>query len=812
MAQEVSARPVDAQVEAQAPLAPGASEEETYREIAERYWQELEAAFPPEYSPQDRHLIRRAFEKARDAHAGQKRASGEPYISHCVAVARILLEEFRVPPHVVAAGLLHDILEDTPTSAETLRKEFGDEVARLVEGVTKLKALPRVSKHLYEDRDGQGKTRAQLRRQEISSENLRRIFLAMMDNIWVLPIKLADRLHNMYTLQYLPEAKRKRIAQETLDIYAPLANRLGMARIRRKLEDLAFYYVNPEKYQEIANWLQKHNSEREREIQQIVEEVKAALAKAGIKAEVYGRPKHIYSIYRKTLRKHRTLAEIYDTRGIRVLVEDEATCYTVLGVVHKLGQPIPGEFDDYIARPKPNGYQSLHTTILYEKDHKPLEIQIRTYEMHKVAEEGMAAHWAYKEDLTADEALQRKIAWFRSLMEWSQDVTNASDFVDDIKQELFEDRVYVFTPKGDVIDLPKGATPIDFAYAIHTELGHRCRGARVNGRYVPLNYQLKTGDIVEIIAGKRGGPSRDWLNEELGLVKTPRARAKIRRWFRQQEKEENLRRGKQILLRELRRLGYTEAVLLQTPEERRKSATKAGSKGSEERKSTEGNTPLALQDDRKDATPLAQLGFDSLEDLYIAVGRGDVKLERILNVLNELEDRTLHLETGRRKAPVHPEQPPVVAGVSGLLVRLAKCCNPVQGDEVLGYITRNQGITIHRKDCPNFLALQMKHPERIVEVEWTPSGQTFPVPIYIRAFDRKRLLHDISDIIAKENVNIRKAYVDTEDDMIAHIYMVLDVTDLKQLHRVLVRIENLSNVTLARRTGWDFPTGGKPAR
>lgn len=747
----------------------------------ERYWQELEALFPPEYGPEHRALIRRAFEVAREAHAGQTRASGAPYLSHCVAVSRILLEEFRVPPHVVAAGLLHDTLEDTNLTREDLERQFGPEVARLVEGVTKLKALPRVSRTLQEQTE---KSKLHQRRQEMSNENLRRVFLAMLDNIWVLPIKLADRLHNMRTLHHLPEAKRKRIAQETLDIYAPLANRLGMARIRRELEDLAFRYVNPEMYTYIARRLQQRRSEREREIRQIVEEVKQALEEAGIEAEVYGRPKHIYSIYRKMVSKGRSFDEIYDARGIRILVKDRATCYTALGVVHTLGQPIPGEFDDYIARPKPNGYQSLHTAILYKKDHKPLEVQIRTYEMHRVAEEGMAAHWAYKEDITADEALQRKLAWFRSLLDW-HDATSASDFVDDIKQELFEDRVYVFTPKGDVIDLPKGATPIDFAYAIHTELGHRCRGAKVNGKLVPLNYELKTGDIVEIIAGKQGGPSRDWLNEELGLVKTPRAKAKIKQWFRKQEREKNLQRGQALLRRELHRMGYSEEDLLKPPP-------------------LPEDLPTALIDDVYKTSPLERLGFSSLEELYVALGRGDVKMERIFQVLNEMYEWA-------RRAPVQSparrkrEGTPTVQGQSGLLTHIARCCAPIQGDDIVGYVTKNRGISVHRRDCPNFLALQMRHPERVIEVDWSDNSETtFSVPVYIRAFDRRGLMRDITDIIAKENINIQKALVETPDFM-AEIRLVLEVRDLNQLHRVLVRIENLPNVISAVRDTTPLP-------
>ncbi len=823
--------------------------------MSDRYWERLEAKLPAAYNDMERALVRRAYEVAAQAHAGQTRASGDPYISHCVAVAEILLD-MNMPATVVAAGLLHDVLEDTAVTYDELRETFGDEVAHLVEGVTKLTALPRVSRADLAQRgvtdeaqettvepqkkDGTTPKSSPWRRQDLIYENLRKTFLAMWEDIRVVPIKLADRLHNMRTLHHLPEHKRRRIAQETLDIFAPLAHRLGMERIRHELEDLAFRYVNPRMYRVISQKLAERRSQREKTIQRIVERLKQVLKNEGIEAEVKGRPKHIYSIFQKMQRKGVSFEEVHDVRGVRIIIpmekvsleevvtekvqerglaitEEERSrlvlqarkvaeglerkkslqemtaelqkkgmvphevaqsaavewyrrmqserrraislCYTVLGIVHTHWTPIPGEFDDYIARPKPNGYQSLHTAVIFD-DGKPLEVQIRTQEMHEMAEYGVAAHWAYKENVEAPEELSRKIRWFRSLLEWRQDVFDAVEFMDGVKSDVFEDRVYVFTPKGDIIDLPRGATPIDFAYYIHTEIGHRCRGAKVNGRWVPLNYELKTGDIVEIITGKRGGPSRDWLNPELGLVKTQRARAKIRRWFRQQDREQNLAQGRAMLERELTRLGL-EMV------------------------------------DMEDL--LQRFGFTREEDLYVAVGCGDLSIQRIINYLNETHRRSLE-DTIRVRRPSAPKEPSdiTVMGATGLYTRFARCCNPVLGDDIVGYITQGRGVSVHRKDCPNFLALQMRHPERVIDVHWGKPRETFPVPIYIRAFDRRGLMRDISDVIAKEGINIQRVYVDT-DDIMAEVHLVVEVRDLAQLHRLLVRIENLPNVVSAVR-------------
>ncbi len=525
----------------------------------------LMEALPDIYSVVDRELIMRAYQFAEQAHTGQRRASGEPYITHCVAVAAILAE-MRVPPAVVIAGLLHDTVEDTTRTQADIRREFGDEVAHLVDGVTKLTNLPRVERgdqHLEEkdEPNGNGNDPGPViesdprgRKKDLRNETLRKTFMAMGDDIRVVLIKLADRLHNMRTLGFMPETKRKRIAQETLDIFAPLANRLGIWRIKWELEDLAFRYINPEKYKEIAENLAERREDREHQIDTILAKLKGLLDQQGIHVEISGRPKHIYSIYRKMVEKGRPFDQVRDLRGVRLIVQDIPSCYAALGVIHTHWRPIPHEFDDYIASPKDNFYQSLHTAVLYD-DGKPLEVQIRTSDMNQRAEYGIAAHWRYKERGKRDDDYEQRINWLRKLMEWRQEVEDAAEFVDGMKTDVFQDRVYIFTPRGDIIDLPTGSTPIDFAYHVHTEIGNRCRGAKVNGKLVTLDYSLKTGDQVEILTAKQGGPSRDWLNPTLGLVKTQRARSKIRQWFKIQDREQNLIQGKAILDKELRRLG-----------------------------------------------------------------------------------------------------------------------------------------------------------------------------------------------------------------------------------------------------------------
>ncbi len=722
---------------------------------------------PSYYTVADRALVERAYRVAEKAHEGQKRASGEPYIQHCLAVADILAE-LRMPPAVVAAGLLHDTVEDTDITLDDLRRDFGEEVASLVDGVTKLVSLPRVSRADQAQAGDESETIPEEespqseweRKRKLANESLRKTFLAMSRDIRVVIIKLADRLHNMRTLASLPPEKQRRIAQQTLDIFAPLANRLGIWQIKWELEDLAFRYVNPEAYKDIAQKLAERRTERERELERVSERIRRVLAEAGIRAKVYGRPKHIYSIYRKMQRKGVPFESLRDIRGVRIIVDDIPTCYTVLGVVHTRWKPIPGEFDDYIANPKDNSYQSLHTAVLFE-DGKILEIQIRTQEMHQRAEYGIAAHWRYKEgDSKFDRDFERKINWLRQLMEWQQDVSDAGEFVDGMKTDVFGDRIYVFTPRGDIIDLPAGATPIDFAYHIHTEIGHRCRGAKVNGKLVPLSYKLKTGDQVEILTARRGGPSRDWLNPNLELVKTQRAKAKIRQWFKKQAREQNLAHGKAVLEREFKRLGLEHVNL----------------------------EPLAKYFD-----------YRSVDDLYVAVGCGDLSLNRIINRLAEVDQakQAFHLSA----KPTHTAETGdevTIMGLKGMLIHRAKCCNPAPGDPIVGYITRGRGATIHRQDCPNILRVRDKG--RLVQVSWGVPTQAYAVPVRVRAYDREGLMKDVAVAIADEGVNIEKVQVKVSAKTgQALIDLVLSVRDIAQLSRVLTRLESLPNVLEAFR-------------
>lgn len=722
---------------------------------------------PQNYSVVDREMVMRAYRFAEAAHQGQKRASGEPYVSHCLAVAAILAE-MQVPPAVVIAGLLHDTVEDTIVTLDDIRREFGDEVARLVDGVTKLTNLPRVSRgdqhrdKTIADEDllpEPVETASRSRRKDLTNETLRKVFLAMGDDIRVVLIKLADRLHNMRTLGYMPEEKRKRIAQQTLDIFAPLANRLGIWQIKWELEDLAFRYVNPEKYREIAENLAERRQDRERQIQQIIQRMQTILRENGIKAEISGRPKHIYSIYKKMVEKGKTFEMVRDLRAVRCIVKDIPACYAALGVIHTHWRPIPQEFDDYIAAPKDNFYQSLHTAVIYD-DGKPLEVQIRTMEMHQNAEYGIAAHWRYKERGPKDELYEQRINWLRKLMEWRQEIEDAQEFVEGMKSDVFQDRVYVFTPRGDIIDLPAGSTPIDFAYHVHTEIGNRCRGAKVNGKLVTLDYTLKTGDQVEILTAKQGGPSRDWLNPSLGLVKTQRARSKIRAWFKKQDREQNLTQGKAMFEKELRRLGITDV----------------------------------------DVEKLAQdFDFKNAEDLFVAIGCGDIGLGRVINhISDENAKKDPFIFTLHQPKESKPSGNGVtVLGLKGLLTTFARCCNPAPGDEIVGYITRGRGATIHRQDCPNILRL--KERERIIKVTWGEPHQTYPVHVLVKAYDRQGLMNDISMIISNEEVNLLDIDLKVTQNL-ASIHMVVEVSDIHQLSRVLTRIENLPNVLEAHRT------------
>ena len=758
-------------------------------------------SLPDVYSQTDRELILRAYRVAEKAHEGQMRASGEPYITHCVSVAHILVEKFRPAPYVIQAGLLHDTVEDTDLTLDDLRRDFGERVTILVDGVTKLTGLPRVSRMGAIPAGGLAAAEAQSqeeqadaddewtrsRQYDAKSETLRKVMLAVADQPEVVMIKLADRLHNIRTLYHVPERKQKRIARETLDIFAPLANRLGIWQMKWELEDLSFRYLNPEKFYEIANALEERREQREREMEGIIGRVRQIMRDANIPARVTGRPKHIYSIYKKMQRKGVPFEMLSDVRGVRIIVPSfvnpneppevnkklEATyCYAALGVVHSYWRPIPHEFDDYIAAPKNNNYRSLHTAVVYD-DGKTLEFQIRTEEMHREAEEGIAAHWRYKEERSSSAQFEQRIRYLRSLMEWRQDVQDAQEFMEGMKSDVFADRVYVITPRGDMIDLPAGATPIDFAYHIHTEIGHRCRGAKVNGKLVPLNYELKTGDRVEIVTVKRGGPSRDWLNPSLGMVKTQRAKAKIRRWFKEQAREANIARGRDQLEHELHRVGYQDVSL----------------------------------------EKLAQdLGYRSVDALHFAIGCGDFTTSKVINHLESLERKQKGLPpeeedlteyTSVSRSVVDPERAITVVGMSGLLTNIARCCRPLPGEPIIGYITRGRGVTIHRQDCPN--VRKIKDRERLVQASWgfrtEKNHATLPVSVRIRAYDRLGLMREVSTILEKEGVNMPKADVRVDSQNIAVFDLLVEVTSIHQLSRVLARIENLPNVFEAIRVG-----------
>ena len=722
-------------------------------------------ALPETFTALDREQIQRAYQFAEKAHEGQKRASGEPYITHCLAVAAIL-SELRVSPAMIIAGLLHDTVEDTDVSLADIRNEFGEEVAKLVDGVTKLTNLPRVSRGDQHQEESSGSNDADLpteieeddRKRALNQETLRKTFLAMGEDIRVVIIKLADRLHNMRTLGYIPEVKRQRIARETLDIFAPLANRLGIWQFKWELEDLAFRYVNPEKYKEIAELISQRRTDREHQVHEITDRLKAILHQEGVEAEITGRSKHIYSIYRKMVDKAKAFDMLMDLRGVRLIVPDKPDCYAALGIIHTHWRPIPHEFDDYIAAPKDNMYQSLHTAVIYD-DGRPLEVQIRTREMHQNAEYGIAAHWRYKEKgKQRDDSYEQRVNMMRRLMEWRQDVINAQEFVEGMKTDVFKDRVYVFTPRRDIIDLPVGSTPIDFAYHVHTEIGHRCRGAKVNGKLITLDYVLQTGDVVEILTAKHGGPSRDWLNTSLKLVNTQRARSKIRNWFKQQDREQNLDQGKALLDHELKRLGLD----------------------------TEFDT-LALA-----------LEYRSADDLYVAIGCGDVSVSRIINKVSEITKgkKDPLLVPNAVGEPSQNDNSITVLGLKGMLTTFARCCKPVPGDDIVGYITRGRGVTIHRHDCPNILRSSDR--ERTIKVSWGAASKTYPVPVEIRAYDRQGLMGDISNILNEENINILDVNLKVSHHL-ASLNLILEVGDIAQLSRVLTRIENLPNVTEAHR-------------
>ncbi len=701
-------------------------------------------------------FIRRACVFAQQAHDGQTRVSGEPYFQHSLAVAKILAD-LRLDHETLAAAILHDVPEDTSVTLEAIEREFGSTVAKLVDGVTKMGQI----------QEFRGQTKKS-KKERVQAESLRKMLLAMVDDVRVVLIKLADRTHNMRTLAFLREDKRKRIAKETLDIFAPLTNRLGIWQIKWELEDLSFHYLEPETYEQIASMVDERRINMEQYIGKVADRLKAELQARGITADVSGRPKHIYSIWRKMKRKGVDFDQIYDVRAVRIIVKEVADCYAVLGIVHTQWRPIPGEFDDYIAMPKDNLYRSLHTAVIGPEG-KTIEVQIRTSEMHQDAEYGVAAHWRYKEGAKSDLNFNRKIAWLRQVMEWKDDVVDPSEFIDQVKAEVFQDRVYVLTPQGDPIDLPTGATPIDFAYHIHTEIGHRCRGAKVNGRIVPLTYKLRNGEQVEILTAKRGGPSRDWLNTQLGYIKTSRARAKVRQWFKRQNYEENVAHGRVILDRELHRLGVTEV----------------------------NHEKLARE-----------FNFSKVDDFLAAIGRGDISTTQIISAINDIiepvrrsEEDEQELITTHSTTTISPTGIKI-QGVGNMLTNLAQCCRPVPGDDdIVGFVTRGRGVTIHRRDCPNILRFDEEGRARLIEVDWDMHGDdTYPVDIEIDAFDRPGLLRDVTAVVANEKINISSVSVMTrKKELRAKIVATLEITNIDQLSRVLALIAQLPNIIEVRR-------------
>lgn len=686
--------------------------------------------------------IERAYALAERAHSGQMRLSGEPYISHPLAVAS-LLAEMRLDQDALAAALLHDVVEDTSITSEQIREEFGETVEKLVAGVTKL---------------GRIKLHSQA---QVQAENIRKMLIAMAEDLRVVLIKLADRLHNMRTIGALPEDRRRRIAQETADIYAPLAHRLGMWQMKAELEDLAFSVLDPENYQRVRSEILSQRRQREHALEVARARLETELQAAGIRAEVAGRPKNITSVFRKMQQAGRTIDEIYDLVAIRVICQDVKACYATLGVVHSLWKPIPGRFKDYIAMPKGNGYQSLHTTVVGEGG-EPVEIQIRTWEMHRTAEEGIAAHWHYKEGTRSDQRLDQGFGWLRSLLEWQKELLDAERFVEHVRLDVFQDEVFVFTPKGDVLSLPSGATAIDFAYRIHTDVGHRCLGAKVNSRMVPLDYRLQNGDIVEILTTKseRHGPSRDWLN----FARTSSAREKIRQWFKRERREENVARGKELLDRELKRMRG--AALSSIPSARLQQ----------------------LAQEFRLADPV---------DFFAAVGYGEISARTVV----------LRWVAGEEDASPRPGMGPAipltsrptpsggvrVAGLGDLLTNIARCCKPVPGEAIRGYVTRGRGVTVHRDDCVN-----IRHagdPRRIVQVEWDEdSRQVYPVRLRIEGRDRTGLLRDVATAIAESKVNLSGAAVEIEGASSAVISTVVEVTSLTELSRLLERLERIRDV------------------
>jgi GTP pyrophosphokinase len=687
------------------------------------------------------------------AHKHQKRASGDPYAIHVFEVAEILIG-LHLDYESVIAALLHDVVEDTAVTLEQIESIFGHSISILVDGVTKMELMKGTSTTVTQDKH-KGKWD--------SAESLRKMLLAMVEDVRVILIKLADRVHNMRTLSHLAADKQKRIAAETMEIFAPLANRLGIWQIKWELEDLSFRYLQPDNYMKIAKLLDERRLDREKFISKVISILESELSKVNIACEISGRPKHIYSIWKKMDRKGVDFHDIFDVSAVRVLCETVADCYAILGIVHTLWPHIPKEFDDYIATPKGNNYQSLHTAVVGPGG-KTLEVQIRTHEMHERSELGVASHWRYKEGSRYDPGYEQKIVWLRQLLEWKDEESDANGFVDRFKSEVFEDRVYVLTPKGNVVDLAMGATPLDFAYHIHTELGHRCRGAKVNGSIVQLTYPLKTGDQIEILSTKTGTPSRDWLNSNLGYLKTSRARAKVRSWFTHQDLEKNTRAGKSIFEKELSRLGLG-----------------------------------ALNHEAM----AHKMAYSNPQELFASIGRGDVTTVQIAGAAQELttpkyDDAEVLKKTKITEAK-DVKGDVKIYGVGNLLTTMARCCKPAPGDPIIGYITKGRGITIHRADCSNVLR---QGRERLIDVSWSIEQETtYPVDISVYAYDRQGLLRDITSVLTDEKINVLSMNTMTDiKDHKAKMKLTVEVSSIEQLSRLLSKLSQLSNVLDVKRS------------
>jgi GTP pyrophosphokinase len=694
-----------------------------------------------QYDPSlDGGWLERVYEVADHAHEGQLRASGESYIAHPLAVGDILAD-LEMDRATIAAALLHDVVEDTFLTNEQVGAEFGAEIAALVDGVTKLTRIPYQSK------------------EDAQVENLRKMFLAMAKDIRVIIIKLADRLHNMRTLASLPPVKQQSIARETIEIYAPIAHRLGIWRVKWDLEDLALRYLDPDAYRDIAERVAKKRAEREEAVAHVIADLKTEFEKVGVQADTTGRPKHFYSIHKKML-KGREFSTIYDLTAVRVIVDTVKDCYGALGVVHAMWKPLPGRFKDYIAMPKPNMYQSLHTTVVGPGG-DPLEVQIRTWEMHRTSEYGIAAHWRYKEGAKNDDAGQ-KLTWLRSLLEWQNDMRDSRMFMENLKLDLFDTQVFIFSPKGDVFSMPATATPLDFAYQVHTDVGHHCVGAKVNGKIVPLDSHIKNGDIVEVLTNKSSRPSLDWLS----IVKTSGAKHKIKQWFRKDQKEENTLRGQEAVEVELARAG------------------------------------LRVDVARGDVLEKVayKLNYTSATDLFAAIGFGDVTAGNVVQRLREeskldnvvdiaaLPRPTTTRRVARNSSGIR------IAGVDDVLVRLSKCCSPVPGDPIMGYVTIGKGVSVHRGDCPNTASMNAA-PERILEAEWLDrSALTHAVDIEIEANDRSGLLQDVLGVAAELKTQISSVNARAKRDKSALISITAMINDLDHLQRLLRKLQNIKDV------------------